>query len=79
MTHVDYHNVEIDGNLVRLSDPKSKIDLGAIAKGFIADKLKEYLKSEGVEHALIDLGGNVLAIGDKPDGSSFSDRHSETF
>lgn len=71
VTHVDYHNVEIDGNLVRLSDPESKIDLGAIAKGFIADKLKEYLKSEGVEHALIDLGGNVLAIGDKPDGSSF--------
>ena len=40
VTHVDYHNVEIDGNLVRLSDPESKIDLGAIAKGFIADKLK---------------------------------------
>lgn len=71
VSHVDYHNVEIDGNLVRLADPQAKIDLGAIAKGYIADRLKDYLKGEGVEHALIDLGGNVLAIGDKPDGSDF--------
>ena len=42
------------------------IDLGAIAKGYIADKLKEYLLSEEVDSALIYLGGNVLCIGDKP-------------
>lgn len=71
VTHVDYHNIYINGNQVRLTDPESKVDLGAIAKGFIADKIKEYLKGEGIEHALIDLGGNVLAVGDKPDGSSF--------
>lgn len=71
VSHVDYRNVEIDGNQVRLTDPSAKIDLGAIAKGYIADRLKEFLKGNGVEHALIDLGGNVLAIGDKPDGSDF--------
>lgn len=71
ISHVDYRNVEIDGNCVRLADPSAKIDLGAIAKGYIADQLKEFLRSNGVEHALIDLGGNVLAIGNKPDGSDF--------
>ena len=41
------------------------LDLGAIAKGYIADKLKEYLLSQGVDSALIYLGGNVLCIGNK--------------
>lgn len=45
--------------------PRSGIDLGAIAKGYIADRIKEYLLSEGVDSALIYLGGNVLCIGDK--------------
>ena len=48
------------------------LDLGAIAKGYIADKLKEYLVENGVEHALINLGGNILIIGDKPDGSKYN-------
>lgn len=47
------------------------IELGAVAKGYIADKVKEYLVSEGVKSAVIDLGGNVLCIGEKPDGEPF--------
>ncbi len=54
-----------------LLDPGAKIDLGGIAKGYIADQLKVYLKSEGVEHALINLGGNVLTLGTALDGSPF--------
>ncbi len=46
-------------------------NLGAIAKGYIADKVKELLVAQGVESAIIDLGRNVLLIGDKPDGSAF--------
>lgn len=45
------------------------IDLGAIAKGYIADKIKDYLLSQGVESALIYLGGNVLCIGEKETGA----------
>ena len=45
-------------------------NLGAIAKGYIADKVKELLLDQGVESAIIDLGRNVLLIGDKPDGSN---------
>ncbi|MBP3700315.1 MAG: FAD:protein FMN transferase [Lachnospiraceae bacterium] len=70
--HVDYTNLVIEGNTVSLTDPASGVDLGAIAKGYIADQVKEYLLSEGVENAIINLGGNVLCIGTKPDGSTFN-------
>ena len=49
-----------------------KADLGGIAKGYIADRVKEHLLGLGVEHAVIDLGGNVILIGGKPDGSPFT-------
>lgn len=41
------------------------IDLGAIAKGYIADKIKQYLLEQNVNSALINLGGNVLCVGNK--------------
>lgn len=41
------------------------IDLGAVAKGYIADRLKEDLLSRGINSAVINLGGNVLCVGDK--------------
>ncbi len=47
------------------------IDLGASAKGYIGDKLCKYLKEQGVTDALIDLGGNIVVIGDKPDASMY--------
>jgi thiamine biosynthesis lipoprotein len=45
------------------------IDLGAIAKGYAADEAAVVLAAQGVKTALIDLGGNVLTLGAKPDGS----------
>ena len=72
LKHVNYENLVIEGNRVSLTDPESGVDLGAIAKGYIADKVKEYLLSEGVESAIINLGGNVLCIGTKPDGTTFN-------
>ncbi len=70
--HVDHTNILIEGNHVSLKDKASGIDLGAIAKGYIADKVKEYLLSKGVKSALINLGGNVLLLGSKLDGSDFA-------
>lgn len=58
-------------NTVTLTDPEAAVDLGFIAKGYIADKMKEYLLSQGVESACISLGGNIVVIGEKPDGSPF--------
>lgn len=70
-SHVNYKNIQIQGNTVTLSDPDTMLDLGGIAKGYIADKLKEYLISEGIEHGIISLGGNVLTIGTRLDGTDF--------
>ncbi|ASI92028.1 FAD:protein FMN transferase [Vibrio mediterranei] len=44
-----------------------QIDLGAIAKGYFADRIKQYLVSQEVESGYISLGGNVLTIGHAPD------------
>ena len=72
-SHVDYKSVILDKpNKVKLDDKYSAIDLGFIAKGYIADKLKEYLVSQGVESAIISLGGNINVIGLKPDGSEYN-------
>lgn len=71
LTHVNYKNISISDLDVTLSDKKTKLDLGFIAKGYIADRMKEYLLSKGVKSALINLGGNVLVIGEKPDKTPF--------
>ena len=67
----DFRNISVDGTDVTLKSTGTTIELGAVAKGYIADKMKEYLVSQGVKSAIIDLGGNVLCIGKKPDGTSF--------
>lgn len=69
LSHVNYNNVKITGNMVTLSDPRAAIDLGAIAKGYIGDRVKDFLLSKGITSGMINLGGNVLVIGEKPDGS----------
>ena len=46
LSHVNYRNIQINGNDVMLTDSKTKLDLGGIAKGFIADKMKAYLQSK---------------------------------
>jgi len=68
---VDYRSVELDesASTVRLKKPGMAIDLGAIAKGFAADEAAETLVKRGVRSAFIDLGGNILVVGSKPDGS----------
>lgn len=62
---VGYERVRVSGSAVELADSQVQLDLGAIAKGYIADKLKEYLKTQGVESAVINLGGNVLCVGEQ--------------
>ncbi|WP_395300421.1 FAD:protein FMN transferase [Enterobacter sp. ECC-175] len=52
---------------VFLARPGMEIDLGAIAKGYIADRVRDYLRKEGADLGLINLGGNVQTLG-SPDG-----------
>lgn len=68
---VDYQSVLLnnENNSIKLNKEGMILDLGGIAKGYVADELARMLKASEVNHAIVNLGGNVLAIGSKPDGS----------
>lgn len=68
---VNYQNLKLEENHLTFLGEETAIDLGAVAKGYIADRMKDYLLENGVKSAIINLGGNVLTIGAKPDGSPF--------
>ncbi|MGL4799400.1 MAG: FAD:protein FMN transferase [Cellulosilyticaceae bacterium] len=68
---VDYEQVQLDrhAQTIFLTTPGMKLDLGSIAKGYAADVVATLLREAGVQHALIDLGGNIYTLGTKLDGS----------
>ena len=66
---VNFRQVILDGNTVRLENPSAWIDLGAIAKGYIANELADFLIAHGVTSAFINLGGDITTIGNRQDGS----------
>ena len=67
---VDYRKIAVDGSEVTVPDGMM-IDLGGIAKGYIADQVKQFLIDRGVTSAILSFGGNIVAIGLKPDGSDW--------
>ena len=70
LTRVDYTRVALDETDWAASLPDGmELDLGSVAKGYTGDALAALLKSRGVESALLDLGGNIQAVGTKPDGT----------
>lgn len=71
LEHVDYRKVHVDGTTVCLEDPEAVLELGGIAKGYIADGIINILKEHGVEHSLVNLGGNVAVSGGREDGEPF--------
>lgn len=66
---VDYHHLTVDGSTVTLTE--GALDLGGIAKGYIADCVHTLLLEQGVTSALIDLGGNIVTVGDKGNGEDW--------
>lgn len=73
LEHVNWRAVETrrteNGCEARLTDARAMVDLGGIAKGYIADAIGEQVRNAGVKSALINLGGNVLGVGEKPNGN----------
>lgn len=68
LENVDYHQIKLNGN--RITVPESfQLDLGALAKGYTSDKVMEILRNNGINSAVVSLGGNVQTLGRKPDGS----------
>lgn len=67
---VDYNLVELneENQTVFLQEEGMKVDLGAIAKGYITDEAARVLKEEGVNTAIIDLGGDIVVVGNSTRG-----------
>ncbi|TVQ19330.1 MAG: FAD:protein FMN transferase [Spirochaetaceae bacterium] len=68
---VDFRRIELFGDTfeVFLPDQSMGIDVGGIAKGFAADEAAAVLRSDGVRHAILDFGGDIVTIGPRPDGA----------
>lgn len=71
--HTDITKMIIDreNSTVYLADSKMSLDVGAIAKGYACQKIAEQLEAAGYSSYVLDLGGNLKAIGTKPDGSTW--------
>ena len=67
LSHVGMENITLAEDAAALS-PGTKIDLGAIAKGYASDKVAEVFRAHGITRGHAALGGNVLAMGTRPDG-----------
>lgn len=70
MNLIGWRNVTIDkaAGTVYLKEPGMKLDLGAIAKGYAADEAARIIKQHGIKRAIVDLGGNILVVGEKASG-----------
>ena len=71
LPHVGYRGIVVNGQAVQLKDARARIDLGGIAKGYVADDLAQYLVEQGCESACLDIGGTIRTIGSKPNGESW--------
>jgi thiamine biosynthesis lipoprotein len=67
---VDHEKTTLkEPSTVMLKEEGMALDLGAIAKGYACDRTAEILKEKGIKHGILDFGGNVYALGTRPDGS----------
>lgn len=69
---VNYKDIQIDGQWVGLRKPGQMMDLGGIAKGYAGDEAIAIYKKHGIKSGFVSLGGNVVCLGGKPDGSPWT-------
>lgn len=73
MAHTDISLLEIDPerHTVRIADPEASIDVGALGKGYATERAAEYLEQEGAFGYVLNIGGNIRCIGDRPTGAGW--------
>ncbi len=67
--HTGFQFVKTEGSEISFTDPGLSLDLGAVAKGYAAGRAAEAVKRSGVISFALDVGGNVVTGGAKPDGN----------
>lgn len=70
--YADAEQINVDGLHISFADKNMEIDLGGITKGYTSQQIMEIYKESGVKSGIVSLGGNVQALGRKPDGSKWS-------
>lgn len=70
---VNYNDVVLEesNHSIMLKHKKQALDVGGIAKGFAADEVRDIFLKHNIKSGLIDLGGNIFALGSKEDGSAW--------
>lgn len=68
---VNYRWIELneENTTVKITKKGMRLDLGAIVKGYAADEVRRIVLENKIKSAYVNLGGNVMVIGSKPDGS----------
>ena len=71
--HTDIALLEIDeaAGTVRIADPQASIDVGALGKGYATEMAARYLEEQGAAGYVLNIGGNIRIVGDRPDGSGW--------
>lgn len=71
--HIDINNLMIDevNNTVLLKSSQMSLDVGAVAKGYAVERVADHLKNKGISGYLLNVGGNIKALGKRADGSSW--------
>lgn len=68
---VDSSAIVVDGQNISFKRDSMAVTLGGIAKGYIIEKVIEYLETNGIENAMVNAGGDIETLGKKPDGSKW--------
>ena len=71
--HTDIENLIIDEekSTVYIADPQMTLDVGAIAKGYAVEMVAQSLEAQGITGYVINVGGNVRTVGEKPNGEAW--------
>ncbi len=71
-TNIDDLIIDNKNSTVFFKDKKLKLDVGAVAKGYVCNKIYEYITQNNLwQNAVISLGGNIITVGSKPDSNDF--------
>ncbi|PKP20865.1 MAG: thiamine biosynthesis protein ApbE [Bacteroidetes bacterium HGW-Bacteroidetes-20] len=65
MQFVGFHKIKLQNSYVIKNDPRIQLNFNAIAKGFAVDKVAQYIASLGYANCIVDIGGEVVALGTK--------------
>ena len=73
LRHVNWRCVQVDesASAIRIVDPDAWVDLGGVAKGYIADGIVGLLRQRGATRGIVNLGGNVVCLGEKENGQAW--------